>query len=83
MGSNPSTVYWMDVFSHIFVVKICNVCSKRPKTNEKEAGVGQFFKKVGLSLFTSAVVDLHAVSWGEGPRALVTPVKYIRVRVGG
>ena len=23
-------------FSHIFVVKICNVCLKRPKINEKE-----------------------------------------------
>ena len=45
MGSNPSTVYWMDVFSHIFVVKICNVCLKRPKINEKEAGVGPFFLK--------------------------------------
>ena len=31
-------------FSHIFVVKICNVCLKRPKKNEKEAGVGPFLK---------------------------------------
>ena len=31
-------------FSHIFVLKICNVCSKRPKINEKEAGVGPFKK---------------------------------------
>ena len=22
MGSNPGTVYWMDIFSHIFCVKI-------------------------------------------------------------
>ena len=22
VGSNPCTVYWMDIFSHIFVVKI-------------------------------------------------------------
>ena len=22
MGSNPGTVYWMDILSHIFVVKI-------------------------------------------------------------
>ena len=28
---------------HIFVVKICNVCLKRPEINEKEAGVGTFF----------------------------------------
>ena len=24
-------------FSHLFVVKICNVCLKRPKMNEEEA----------------------------------------------
>ena len=35
----------MDIFSHIFGVKICNVCLKRPKINEKEAGVGPFFLK--------------------------------------
>ena len=45
-GSNPSTIYWMDIFSHIFVVKICNVCLKRLKINEKEAGVGPFFNKL-------------------------------------
>ena len=28
---------------HIFVVKICNVCLKRPKINEKEARIGPFF----------------------------------------
>ena len=22
VGSNPSTIYWMDIFSHLFVVKI-------------------------------------------------------------
>ena len=32
-------------FSHIFVVKFCNVCLKIPKINEKVAGVGTFFKK--------------------------------------
>ena len=48
MGSNPGTVYWMEIFSHIFVVKICNVCLKRPKINEKEAGVGPFFKKIPI-----------------------------------
>ena len=26
--------------------------------------------------------DLHAVGWGEGPWAMVTPVKAIRVEVG-
>ena len=45
MGSNPSTVYWMDIFSHIFVVKIVLFVGKRPKINEKEAGVGPFLKR--------------------------------------
>ena len=35
----------MDIFSHIFVAKICNVCLKRPKINENEAVVGPFYKK--------------------------------------
>ena len=48
MGSNPGTVYWKDIFSHIFVVKICNVCLKRPTINIKEAGVGPFFLKSSL-----------------------------------
>ena len=28
MGSNPSTGCWMDIFSHIFVVKIVMCVSK-------------------------------------------------------
>ena len=32
----------MDIFSHIFVVKNCNVCLKRPKINQKEAGLAHF-----------------------------------------
>ena len=33
MGSNPGTEYWMDIFSHIFVVKIVMmfVCLKDQK----------------------------------------------------
>ena len=54
VGSNPGTVDWMDIFSHTFVKKNCNVCLKRPKINEKEAGVGPFL----LRLY---VIDLHAV----------------------
>ena len=42
---------------------------------------------LGARLLPVAVVklhdgDLHAVGWGEGPCALVTPVKPIRVGVG-
>ena len=40
MGLNPGAVYWMDMIC----CKNCNdVCLKRPKIKEKEAGVGQFF----------------------------------------
>ena len=34
MGSNPGTVYWMDICSHVFVVN--DVCLKRPKINGEE-----------------------------------------------
>ena len=44
MGSNPGAVYWMDIFSHLFVVKIVMFVRKRPKINEKEAGVGPIKK---------------------------------------
>ena len=30
-------------FSHLFVVKICNVYLKRPKINEKRPGLAHFF----------------------------------------
>ena len=42
MSSNPGTLNWMDIFSHLFVVKIC--VFERTKINEKEAGVGPFKK---------------------------------------
>ena len=41
VGSNPSTIYWMDIF-HIYCCKNCIVCLKRRK---KEAGSVPFFKK--------------------------------------
>ena len=48
MGSNSGTVYWMDTtfFKLIFFVKIVLFVCKNPKINEKEEGVGPFFKKV-------------------------------------
>ena len=39
---NPGTIYWMDIFSHLYVVEICNVRLKRPKINEKRPGLGHF-----------------------------------------
>ena len=44
MGSNPSTVYWMDLLSIDLLLKFI-ICLKRPKINEKEAGVDPFFFK--------------------------------------
>ena len=35
-----------------FFTKICNACLKRPKINEKEAGVGSFKKKILAAYFT-------------------------------
>ena len=44
VGSNPSTVYWIDIFFKYICCKNCNVCLKRQKINEKEAEVGPFLK---------------------------------------
>ena len=44
VGLNPGTVCWMEIFSHIFVEKICKVCLKRPKINEKRPGLVLFKK---------------------------------------
>ena len=41
VGSNSWVVYWIDIFSHLFVVKIYCWFEK----NEKEAGVDPFLKK--------------------------------------
>ena len=45
LGSNPGTINWMDIFSYLFFVKICSVCLKRPKINEKRPGLAHFLKK--------------------------------------
>ena len=59
VGSNPITVYWIDIFSHLFVVKIVMFFVKT-KINEKDAGVGPFkktfqkhFKNTILYIFTA------------------------------
>ena len=45
VSSNPSAVYWMDMtFFTLICCKICIVCLKRLKINEKEVGV-KFLKK--------------------------------------
>ena len=41
VGSNPGTVYWMDMtFFTLICCKKCIDCLKRPKINEQEAGIG-------------------------------------------
>ena len=49
VSSNPCTIYWMDIFHITICCKNCNVCLKRTKINEKEAGVGPFFKRMALN----------------------------------
>ena len=55
MGSNPSAVYWKDIFSQWFVVKIVLLVLKNPKINEKEAGVGPFFKHIKPKFWVKAL----------------------------
>ena len=47
VGSNPRTVNWMELtfFTLIYCKNCIEVCLKRPKINEKEAGVGPFVTK--------------------------------------
>ena len=45
MGSNPGVVYWMVMtFLTLICCKNCIVSLKRPKINEKEAGVDPFLR---------------------------------------
>ena len=37
VGSNPSTIYWMDIF-HIILLKKLLCLREKMKTNEKETG---------------------------------------------
>ena len=41
---SPSTIHWMDIFSHLFVVK-CNVCLKRRKWTKKRPVTAHFVVK--------------------------------------
>ena len=45
MSSNPGANYWIDmIFFTLICLKFFIVCLKRPKINEKDAGVGPFLK---------------------------------------
>ena len=50
VGLNSSAVYWIDIFSHLFVVKIVIALFEKMKINKKEAGDVPFLKK-GTMLF--------------------------------
>ena len=43
VGSNPGTIYWMDIFTHIFCKNCNDVCLKRPKLNDKRGRVWPIF----------------------------------------
>ena len=46
VSSNRDTVYWMDIFSHLFVVQIVMCVWKRWKWMKKRPGLAHFFKKM-------------------------------------
>ena len=48
VGSNPSTVYWMDIYSHSFVVKLF----EKTKMNEKRPGSSPILCKRKHSFLT-------------------------------
>ena len=55
----PCTVYFMEIFSHVFIVKIVMVFVwKDRKFTIKEAGVGPFLKTCNVSSF-----DKHKTCW--------------------
>ena len=43
VGSNPDTVYWMDIFSHTFVEKLKCLFEKTENKREKRPGLAHFF----------------------------------------
>ena len=47
---------------HFFTYICCNLCLKRPKMNEKEAGVGPFKKKNTLKRFIAFKIAYFGVS---------------------
>ena len=53
VSSKPSTIYWMNIFSHLFVGIFFNVCLKWTEKNEKEDGDG-------------ALLGVWVVEWVEG-----------------
>ena len=46
MGLNPGTVYWMDIFSHIFAVKIVMMSFEKTKSKRKRGRGWPIFEKI-------------------------------------
>ena len=57
MGSNLSTIYWMDIFLFIFC-KHCNDCLQRQKYTKKRPGMSQLIKRLMTSQFLSRRSDV-------------------------
>ena len=55
LSSNPSAIYWMDIFSQIFVVKIL-IFVWKDKNKWKKVGIGPFFKKINFYYKVNLVV---------------------------
>ena len=56
MGSNPGTIYWMDIFSHKFFVKIYNVCLIKTENKRKWGRGWPIFLKKSRRIWTAAAV---------------------------
>ena len=62
MSSNTGTVYWMDIFSHLFGVKL--LCSlENTKINEKDAGIGPLFLKKIVHILICAKISQHVLDY--------------------
>ena len=62
MGSNPGTIYWMDMT--LFTLICCKkfiVCLKRPKINKREARVGPFFEKIKAAFIVSVITKIFTL----------------------
>ena len=56
MGSNP--VYWIDIFSHKFVVKFVMFFEKTENKQKKRPGLAHFYKKESLSWLNFKIVEV-------------------------
>ena len=48
LGSNPSAVYWIDIFSHQFAVKLHRCLFEKTENKLKEAKDGPFKKTLSV-----------------------------------